>query len=456
MVSLICLPLTILPYTPYHIPTTMLVSAPGSQKIKGKSGKDFPHNIFPSPLSFVSFVMQQAKEYDYVIIGSGFGGSVSALRLAEKGYKVLVIEKGKWFKAKDFPKTNWNLPKWLWMPALRWFGIMKISFFRHITILSGSGVGGGSLVYANTLPVPKDVFFNSGSWKELADWQKELGPHYDTALRMLGATRNPKLFRGDHILEQIGEEIGKKDHFNATNVAVYFGEEGKTAEDPFFGGKGPERTGCIHCGACMTGCRHNAKNTLDKNYLYLAQQLGVEIMAEQEVYDVRPNGAEDGSDGYVVCYQSSTKLFKKRHRVRAKGVVFSAGVLGTIKLLLKLKGQGSLPRVSDRLGQDIRTNNESLICIRTHEKGDDLSEGVAIGSILHTDDDSHMEVVRYGKGSGFWRFSLLPMVRGEKSPDPYRADHSESGNQPHLHDQDLFHQGLGKQDLHFAIHADFG
>ena len=179
-------------------------------------------------------------QYDYIIIGSGFGGSVSALRLSEKGYKVLVIEKGKWYRTEDFPKTNWSLSKWLWLPSLRWYGIMKITIFRHVGIVSGTGVGGGSLVYANTLPVPKTAFFKSGSWAKLADWQQELAPFYARAAQMLGATRNPRFFDGEHALEQLAEQIGQKDQLDATNVAVYFGEPGKTVPDPFFGGKGPE------------------------------------------------------------------------------------------------------------------------------------------------------------------------------------------------------------------------
>ncbi|MDH5379994.1 MAG: GMC family oxidoreductase N-terminal domain-containing protein, partial [Cyclobacteriaceae bacterium] len=217
--------------------------------------------------------------YDYIIIGSGFGGSVSALRLAEKGYKVLVIEKGKWYKALDFPKSNWNLKKWLWMPAIRFFGIMKISFFRHIVILSGSGVGGGSLVYANTLPIPKTPFYKTGSWAGLENWEQVLKPYYNKAYTMLGATSNPKLFDADLALKKLAEERKIVNQFESTRVAVYFGEQGKEVDDPYFEGKGPKRAGCIFCGGCMTGCRHNAKNTLDKNYLYLAQKLGVEILA---------------------------------------------------------------------------------------------------------------------------------------------------------------------------------
>ncbi|MCT4698810.1 GMC oxidoreductase [Tenacibaculum haliotis] len=344
------------------------------------------------------------KEYDYVIVGSGFGGSVSALRLSEKGYKVLVVEKGKWSKAKDFPKTNWNFKKWLWMPKLRFFGIMKLTIFRHVAIVSGTGVGGGSLVYANTLPIPKTTFFNTGSWSNLLDWENELKPYYKEALRMLGATRNPKLFDGDNGLKDIASELNIKNKFNATNVAVYFGEENVTKKDPFFNGEGPERTGCNFCGACMTGCRNNSKNTLDKNYLYLAQKLGAEIISENEVYDVKPS-----DDGYEVFIKTSTKFLKKRQKIKTKAVVFSGGVLGTIKLLLKLK-KDSLPNISNRLGLDIRTNNETLVSVSTLDKDKNFSKGVAIGSILDTDENSHLEIVRYGKGSNAWKFLHLPYV----------------------------------------------
>ena len=215
---------------------------------------------------------QTTQEYDYIIVGSGFGGSVSALRLSEKGYRVLVIEKGKWYHSLDFPKTNWQLKKWLWIPLLRFFGFFKITYFRHISILSGVGVGGGSLVYANSLPVPRAAFFEAGTWAHLADWKTELHDHYQTALRMLGAVKNPQLQTGDLVLKQLAEKIGKQDFFQATDVAVFFGEAEKTVPDPYFGGEGPERSGCTFCGGCMTGCRQNAKNTLDKNYLYLAQK----------------------------------------------------------------------------------------------------------------------------------------------------------------------------------------
>jgi cholesterol oxidase len=353
-------------------------------------------------------------DFDYIIIGSGFGASVSALRLSEKGYKVLVIEKGKWYKSEDFAKTNWNLRKWLWMPSLRFFGIMKMSIFRHIVIISGTGVGGGSLVYGNTLPIPKSAFFKSGSWSELEDWETELKPFYKKALSILGASRNPKLFDGDLALKELAKEIGKEDQFEHPDVAVFFGKQGVNVKDPYFEGKGPERSGCNFCGGCMTGCRYNAKNTLDKNYLYLAQNHGAEILPENEVYDVLPIDNKDGAIGYKVAVKSSTKFFGSKKEFTSKGVIFSGGVLGTIKLLLKLKTK-SLPLLSDKLGADIRTNNETLISVSSLDKTKNLSKGVAIGSLLHTDDNSHLEIVRYSEGSGFWKLLHLPLSTGENT-----------------------------------------
>ena len=351
-------------------------------------------------------------DYDYIIIGSGFGGAVSALRLSEKGYKVLIIEKGKWYQGKDFPKTNWNLKKWFWEPKLRLRGFFKMTFLNHVTVLSGVGVGGGSLVYANTLPIPKNNFFLSGSWAALNDWQEILKPHYKTAYKMLGAAINPKLDAADLLVKEMAKDIGKEQHFEAAKVAVYFGEKGETVKDPYFEGKGPDRTGCIHCGACMTGCRHNSKNTLDKNYLHLAQQLGATILAEKEVFAVETLGADNGESGYRIDYKSSFGREEKAS-VTSKGIIFSGGVVGTVPLMLKLKKK-SLSKLSDKVGCNIRTNNESLLLITsTEKKPKDYSKGLAIGSVLHTDENSHLEPVRYGEGSSFSRVLTVPTIHNK-------------------------------------------
>lgn len=348
---------------------------------------------------------------DWLIIGSGFGGSVSALRLTEKGYRVVMLEKGRRLRAEDFPKTNWNLKKWLWMPQLGWRGLFKMTFFRHVTVLSGVGVGGGSLVYANTLPIPKDDFFQARSWGALADWKTELTPHYATARRMLGATVNPLRTLPDEIIQQVGKEMGRED-FQPTTVAVYFGQPGVTVPDPYFGGEGPERTGCNSCGGCMTGCRFNAKNTLDKNYLYFAEKRGLTLHADTEVTWVRPL---PGGGYEVEALEGTSRFSRRKRRFTARQVIFSGGVLGTVDLLLKLKADPEgLPRLSDRLGDGVRTNSEALIGVvagkRFHDK--DLSRGIAIGSILHTDAHSHLEPVRYSAGSDFFRSLMAPHVSG--------------------------------------------
>jgi cholesterol oxidase len=348
--------------------------------------------------------------YDFVIIGSGFGGSVAALRLVEKGYRVLVLEKGRRFQPGDFPKTNWDLPRWMWMPEIGWRGFFKMSFFSHVTVVHGVGYGGGSLVYANTLPVPGASFFQTGSWAGLADWQAELAPHYATAQRMLGATQNPKLYYADEVLRDVGRDMGKGDSFSPTDVAVYFGEPGKTVPDPYFGGKGPDRTGCIECGACMTGCRFGAKNTLDRNYLYLAERLGLEVETETEVVSVRPARA----GGYDVEARKGLPPGSREARTfSTKNVIFAGGVMGTVELLLRLKADPeALPGLSDQVGNYVRTNSESLIEVVSEKRDHDFSKGIAIGSILETDEKSHVEPTRYGEGSGFFRLFVAPHVSG--------------------------------------------
>jgi len=235
------------------------------------------------------------KVYDFVIIGSGFGGSVSAMRLTEKGYSVLVLEKGKRFEDKDFAKTNWQFWKYIWMPAIRAHGILQIAILKGVMVLHGAGVGGGSLGYANVLEIPTDETFATPAWNRNVKWGDVLRPHYETAKKMLGVARNPKLWKGDEVLKQIAEERGMGHTFRATDVGAFFGESGVTVADPFFGGAGPKRAGCRHCGGCMVGCRYNAKNTLPKNYLYLAEKNGAQVKAEVEVIDVRPFDAAQGS-----------------------------------------------------------------------------------------------------------------------------------------------------------------
>ena len=351
-------------------------------------------------------------EYDYVIIGSGFGGSISALRLTEKGYKVLVIEKGKHYSADDFPKSNWRLRKWLWIPSVRFFGFFKMTFFRHIGVLTGVGVGGGSLVYANTLPRPASDFFRSGNWAGLADWEKELDPFYSVAEKMLGTAPNPRLFDSDIALRDTASNLGRGELFEPTRVSVFFGEPEKKVPDPYFGGEGPEREGCSFCGGCMTGCRHNAKNTLDKNYLYLAASKGADVLAEHQVKSIRTTGAPDGSEGYTVSFRRKTSvLFSVKKTVRARGIVIAGGVLGTVRLLLNMKRK-NLPNLSMQVGNHIRTNNESLILVDSRDFSKDFSKGVAIGSIFPPDENSHIEPVRYSSGSGFWKLLGVPLTHG--------------------------------------------
>ncbi|MCO5207451.1 MAG: GMC family oxidoreductase [Anaerolineae bacterium] len=352
--------------------------------------------------------------YDFVIIGSGFGGSVSALRLTEKGYSVLVLERGKRYESKDFPKTNYNLFKFLWLPALRCFGIFGINAFKDVFILNGSGVGGGSLVYASTHIQPGQAFFTAEEWVDLSDdWEAELAPHYETANRMLGTAPNPKLWPADHVLREMATELGQEHTFKNTSVGIYFGEPGKTVSDPFFEGEGPDRAGCIHCGGCMVGCRHNAKNTLDKNYLYLAERNGALVRPESNVVDIRPAGNYhiDGAR-YEIEYERTTDwLFKRKYTVRARNVVVSAGALGTMNLLLKCRDETkSLRNLSAEIGNRVRTNSEALMGSTARTGDVDYSQGVAITSHFWVNDNTSIEPVRYPRGSSFNRNLSVPVV----------------------------------------------
>lgn len=351
-------------------------------------------------------------DYDWLIIGSGFGGSVSALRLSEKGYKVGVIEAGRRFEDEDFAKSSWQLSRYLWAPLLGLRGIMCLTPFKDVFIASGSGVGGGSIVYANTLYRAKDEFFQNSQWSELADWKQELEQPYATAETMLGVNTVPFESPGDTLLQDYAASIGTEETFCRTPVAVFFGEPGETVSDPFFDGEGPDRTGCTRCGACMIGCRVGAKNTLLKNYLWFAEKKGAEVLPDRKVVDIRPIGAADGRDGYEIRTQSPGLFGGKEKVLRARGVVVAAGALGTNRLLADCKHDGSLPNISDQLGQLVRTNSESILAVTIPDKSRKLWNSVAISSSIHTDADTHIEVVTYGVKGDFLSL-LVTLITGE-------------------------------------------
>jgi len=352
--------------------------------------------------------------FDFVIIGSGFGGSVSAMRLSEKGYQVLILERGKRWRNEDLPRTNWNIPKYLWLPALRCFGILQMSLSRGFFVYHGSGVGGGSLVYAAVLMEPKADFFEAPAWKELGDWQRILRPHYATARKMLGVMPNPLFWPADHALHEVAEHFGYGETFRPTDVGVFFGEAGKTISDPYFAGNGPPRVGCIHCGACIVGCRDDAKNTLDKNYLFFAEKMGTQVHAEALVHAVYPlSGEQPDGARYELHYRSSTGwLSQSEHSVRAKNVIFSAGVLGTLSLLFHCRDEiRSLPYISPRLGQMVRTNSEAFLGAFSPGTPDNHAEGLSITSVFFADPKTQVEPVRMPVGSSllFWLLSS-PLV----------------------------------------------
>lgn len=357
------------------------------------------------------------RDYDVLVIGSGFGGSVTALRLTEKGYRVGVIEAGRRFADNEYGKTNWDAKRFFWFPKIGCYGIQRIHVLKDVVVLAGAGVGGGSLVYANTLYEPQvDDFYNDKQWAHIADWKSELAPHYDQATRMLGVVLNPTQTAADDVLQKVAVKMGIGDTYHPAPVGVFFGtngkEPGKRVPDPYFGGVGPERTGCTECGECMSGCRHNAKNTLVKNYLYLAEKGGAEIMPMSTVTRVRPL---EGS-GYAVEIQPTDKRSKKHaYELTAEHVVFAAGTWGTQTLLHKMKGSGDLPSLSKQLGFLTRTNSESICSANVklrNPKKHDFHNGVAITSSIHPDAHTHIEPVRYGIGSSSMSGVLTLMTDG--------------------------------------------
>jgi len=354
-------------------------------------------------------------DYDVLVVGSGFGGSVTALRLAEKGYRVHVIESGRRFADDDFAKTSWNLRRYLWAPRLKCFGVQRIHRLPDVVLLAGAGVGGGSLNYANTLYVPPKAFFQDPQWAHIADWQAELAPHYETASRMLGVVTNPCEGPVEQIMRKTAQDLGVGETFRKTPVGVYFGKPGERAADPFFGGAGPGRTGCTQCGNCMVGCRVGAKNTLVKNYLALAERLGATIEPLRTVVAVEPIDDGRREAGYRVTTETTGAWFrKKRHTVTASQVVFAAGAWGTQRLLQRMSHEGQLADLSPRLGSLTRTNSEALLGATTVRvpRDVDLTKGVAITSSFHVDHETHVENVRYGKGSNAMGLLATIMVDG--------------------------------------------
>ncbi|GAA1965974.1 GMC family oxidoreductase [Nocardioides panacihumi] len=367
--------------------------------------------------------------YDVLVIGSGFGGSVSALRLTEKGYRVGVLEAGARMEDSDFAATSWDLKRFLFNPALGCYGIQRIDMVKDCIIMAGAGVGGGSLVYANTLYEPLDPFYDDPSWGHITDWKAELAPYYDQAKRMLGVVENPHVTPADRLMKQVAEDLGVADTYHQAPVGVFFGADGVApgteVADPYFGGAGPARNTCLQCGECMVGCRHNAKNTLVKNYLHLAEQNGAEVHPLTTVTRVvpRPDGGYEVHarwtkaklsrlTGRPGSRHSATKVFT------ADQVVFSAAAIGTQKLLHRLKATGDLPRISDRLGERTRTNSEAILGALAPDLSVDYTEGVAITSSIHPDETTHFEPVRYGKGSNF--MSLLQTVLTDGGPNRKR------------------------------------
>ena len=353
------------------------------------------------------------RDFDVVIVGSGFGGSVAALRLTEKGYKVAVLEAGRRFTERDFPKTSWRLSRFLFMPRLGLRGIQRIHALPDVLVLAGAGVGGGSLVYANTLYQPPDTYFQDPQWRHITDWKSELLPWYDQASRMLGVAENPHFSPSDKAMKDVAEEMGVGHTFKMAPLGVHFGKgPGIIEKDPYFGGVGPDRHGCQQCGACMTGCRFNAKNTLPKNYLGLAESAGAKVFPEHTVESLEelPNG------GWKITARKSSAWFGGKRVFTAGDVVVAAGTYNTQKLLHKMKDSKKLPKLSKALGKLSRTNSESLVgAVMPHGGEIDFSNGAAITSSFFPDENTHVEPVRYGKGSNFMGLLQTVMTDGHSA-----------------------------------------
>jgi cholesterol oxidase len=359
----------------------------------------------------------KSADFDVVIIGSGFGGSVAALRLTEKSYKVAVLEAGRRFSDKDFPKTSWRLNRFLYLPRLGLRGIQRIHVLPNVLVLAGAGVGGGSLVYANTLYKPPASYFDDKQWKHITDWDSELTPWYDQASRMLGVAQNPYFSPSDKAMKEVADQMGVGHTFKLAPLGVYFGDgNGVKSKDPFFGGVGPDRDGCLQCGACMTGCRHNAKNTLPKNYLGLAEKAGAKVFPEHTA--VKTEQLSDGS--WKITARKSSAWFGGKRSFTASHVVVAAGTYNTQKLLHKMKLDGTLPKISDQLGKLSRTNSEALTGSIMPKGGTDFSKGSAITSSFFPDDHTHVEPVRYGKGSNFMGMLQTVMTDGVNIKDRRR------------------------------------
>lgn len=348
-------------------------------------------------------------DFDVVVVGSGFGGSVAALRLTEKNYKVAVLEAGKRFADKDFPKTSWRINKFLFFPKLGLKGIQRIHALPDVLVLAGAGVGGGSLVYANTLYKPPASYFEDKQWRHITDWNEELSPWYDQASRMLGVTKNPYMSPSDEAMKEVADQMGVGHTFKLAPLGVYFGDgAGKKSSDPFFGGVGPDRNGCLQCGGCMTGCRHNAKNTLPKNYLGLAEKAGAKVFAESTVTKIE----EVANGGWLITTKKTGAWFGGVRKFSAAQVVIAAGTFNTQKLLHQMKAKSVLPKLSSHLGKLSRTNSEALTGTIMKKSKIDYSKGAAITSSFFPDEHTHVEPVRYGRGSNLMGLLQTVMTDG--------------------------------------------